>query len=75
MKISKKAKDTKKCAVKRKFKFENYENCLEATQLGNKVNHLEKNKINKDSIEKSHKEFIRNNKLKLKTAKIKKWKV
>ena len=66
VKISKKAKDTKKCVVKRKIKFENYKNCLEVNQLENKVNHLEKNKINKDSIEKSHKEFIRNNKLKLK---------
>ena len=30
-----KAKDTKKCAVKRKLKFENYKNCLETTQLNN----------------------------------------
>ena len=29
VKISKKAKDTKKCVVKRKLKFENYKNCLE----------------------------------------------
>ena len=28
----KKAKDTKKCAIKRKLKFEDYKNCLEATQ-------------------------------------------
>ena len=27
---------------KRKLKFENYENCLESTQLENKINHLEK---------------------------------
>ena len=27
----KKAKDTKKCVIKRKFKFENYKKCLEAT--------------------------------------------
>ena len=27
----KKAKGAKKCVIKRKFKFENYENCLEAT--------------------------------------------
>ena len=27
----KKAKDTKKCVIKSKFKFENYKNCLEAT--------------------------------------------
>ena len=27
----KKAKGTKKCVIKRKVKFENYKNCLEAT--------------------------------------------
>ena len=37
-----KAKDTKKCVIKRKLKFENYKFCLEATQLENKMNHLEK---------------------------------
>ena len=31
-----KAKDTKKCVIKRKLKFENYKNCLEATQPNNK---------------------------------------
>ena len=39
------AKGTKKCVMKRKLKFENYKNCLEATQLENKTNILEKNKI------------------------------
>ena len=28
--------------MKRKLKFENYKSCLEATQLKNKMNHLEK---------------------------------
>ena len=37
----KKAKDNKKCVIKRKLKFENYKNCLEATHLENKINHLE----------------------------------
>ena len=31
-------KDTKKCVVERKLKFEDYNNCLEGTQLGNKRN-------------------------------------
>ena len=57
MKI-KKTKGTKKCVIKRKLKFENYKNCLEATQLENKINHLEKNKTDIDSI----KEFIKSNK-------------
>ena len=33
----KKAKSSKKCIIKRKLKFENYENCLEATQLEKKT--------------------------------------
>ena len=38
----KKAKRTKKCVIKIKLKFENYKNCLEATQLDNKIKYLEK---------------------------------
>ena len=56
--VDKKAKGTKKCVIKRKLKFKNYKNCLEATQLENKINYLEKNKIDINSI----KEFIKNNK-------------
>ena len=37
----KKVKGTKKCSIKKKLKFEGYKNCLEATQLENKINHLE----------------------------------
>ena len=36
----KKAKETKRYVIKRKLKFENYKNCLEATQIENKINHL-----------------------------------
>ena len=43
--------------------------CLEATQLENQTNHLEKNKTSIDSIKNVHKEFIRNNKLTLKHSK------
>ena len=63
----KKGKDTKKCVTKRKIKFENYKNCLETTQLDEKINYLEKNEINIDSLKKDKKEFIKNNKLILKT--------
>ena len=35
-------KGTKKCVIKIKLKFENYKNCLEATQLDNKIKYLEK---------------------------------
>ena len=30
-------KHKKKCVIKRKLKFENYKNCLEATQLEKKI--------------------------------------
>ena len=42
---SKKAQVRKKCVVNRKLKFEDYKYCLETTQLENKINQLEKNKI------------------------------
>ena len=58
----KKAKDTKKCVIKRKRQFESYKNCVEATQLDNKIKYLEKNKININSFEKNHKKFIRRKK-------------
>ena len=40
----KKAKGTKRRAIKKKkqLKFEDYKNCVEAIQLENKINHLEK---------------------------------
>ena len=41
----KKAKGTKKCVIKRKLKFENFKNCLEASQLENKVSYIEKIKL------------------------------
>ena len=62
-----KEKGAKKCVIKRKLKFENYENCLGATKLENEVNYLEKNKINLDSLKKNHVKSIRNNKSILKT--------
>ena len=38
----KKAKGTKKCVIKRKLKFQDYKNCLEAAQIENEINHLGK---------------------------------
>ena len=48
-----KAKDTKKCALKRKLKFENHKNCLEATQVENKINHFKKIKFTQVFLTKS----------------------
>ena len=64
-----KAKGTKNCVIKRKLKFENYKNYLEATLLDDKIKYLEKNKINIDSLKKDHKQFIRNNKSIIKYSK------
>ena len=49
----KKAKGTKKRVIKRTLRFENQKKCLEATQLENKINQIEKNKIDIDSLKKS----------------------
>ena len=46
----KKAKGTKRCVIKRKLKFEIYENSLEATKLKNKINCLEEKEIDIDSF-------------------------
>ena len=54
-----KAKGTKKCAIKRKLKFEHYKNCLESTHLENKINYLEKNSIDIDGIKKNLKGLIK----------------
>ena len=40
---NKKAKSTKMYVIKRKIKFQDYKNCLEAAQIKNKSNHLQKN--------------------------------
>ena len=55
----KKAKGTKACAIKIKLKFQNYKNCLEATQLDRKISYIEKNDINVNSLKKDNKEFIK----------------
>ena len=44
MNITKLKKGRKKCLIKRKLKYENYKNYLEATQLNHKINNLEKKK-------------------------------
>ena len=62
-----KTKGTKKIVIKRNRKFEDYKNCSEAAQIENKVNHLEKNKIDVDGFKKDQKDFMKNTKLILKT--------
>ena len=43
---------TKKCVIKGKLKFGNYEKFLEATQVENKINYLKNNKTNIDNFKK-----------------------
>ena len=40
-----KAKDRQKCVMKRKFTFENYNNCLKLTKIENKIKYLKKVKL------------------------------
>ena len=48
---------------KKRPKLENYNDCLEATQHEDKVNHLEKeDEISADCLKKYHKNFIISNK-------------
>ena len=44
------SKRNKKVSHKKKLKVEDYENCLKSTQLENRINHLQKNKVNIDSL-------------------------
>ena len=49
---NKKPKGTKNCVIKRKLKFENYKNYLQANELENKINYLESNKTDIYTIKK-----------------------
>ena len=53
----KKAKDTKTCVIKQKLKFEDYQHCLETTQLENKIKQQEK-KLDVNSLREYHREFM-----------------
>ena len=63
-------KDTKKCAIKRKFKCKNYKNCLKETHFKTKENHIEINKVNTGRLRQKQNESIKNIKLILKTQQI-----
>ena len=53
--------------MKRKPKFQDYKNGLETAQIERKINYLRKKKIDVDSLKEDEKEFVKNNKLILKT--------
>ena len=62
----KKAKGTKKCVIKRKVKFQDYKDSLEAAQIERKINYLRKTQIHSESFRVDETEFVKNNKLILK---------
>ena len=64
---TKKQKAQKMCVIKRELKFKDYRNRLKANQLENKINQQEKTRLNTESFKENHNEFIKNNKLILKT--------
>ena len=53
-----KKQKAQKSVMKRKLNFKGYKYCLEETQLENKVNQLQKNKFDVDSLGENHEEFI-----------------
>ena len=64
MKIKKQKNKTK---IKRKLIFEDFDHCLDATQLGSKINQLDKTNLILDSLEKTEKKSLKNNRLILKS--------
>ena len=52
---------------KKKFKFEDYKNCLETTQLENKIIHINNNKTDVKSLIEHPKKFLKNKKIILKS--------
>ena len=57
------------CHKKKTF-LKKFKNCLEAAQVENKINHLEKNKIDVDSLNEKQKEFIKKQTIYKNTTKI-----
>ena len=52
MTVVKIKKQKPQCVIKRRLRFKNYKNSLEATQFENKINQLEKDQADIDSIKK-----------------------
>ena len=55
----KKTKDTKRCVIKRTLQFEDYKNFFKTIQLENKIEQLEKNKVNVGNIKENHKQLTK----------------
>ena len=57
----------KKMCLNKKFKFEDYKNCLETTQLENKIIHINNNKTDVKSLIEHPKNFLKNKTIILKS--------
>ena len=56
---NRKAKNTKKCVIKRKLKFQDYKDCLKAARLERKINYLGKKiKISVECLKRHQKDFV-----------------
>ena len=58
----KKKKNSKKYVIKMEIKFQAYKSCSEASQIKNKINHLQKTKTGVGSLKQDRKELIKKNK-------------
>ena len=65
-----KAKTQKSVSQKENLIFEEYKHCLEAIQLENEINHLQKHNLSVDNLRENHAEFMKIKKLIFKTREV-----
>ena len=63
----KNTKGSKRCVIKRKLKFDDYKHFLEATELENRINHLQQNNLDNNNLRKIMKKSLKNKKIILKS--------
>ena len=63
----KNTKGSKRCVIKRKLKFDDYKHFLEATELENRINHLQQNNLDNNYLRKIMKNSLKNKKIILKS--------
>ena len=63
----KNTKGSKRCVIKRKLKFDDYKHFLEATELENRINHLQQNNLDNNNLQKIMKNSLKNKKIILKS--------
>ena len=63
----KNTKGSKRCVIKGKLKFDDYKHFLEATELENRINHLQQNNLDNNNLRKIMKNSLKNKKIILKS--------